>query len=167
MNFVYTWRKQWLPMTKAVSDLSLLVLRVWLAQEFLFSSYTKLAGGLTAPEWFGGLHFPLPYSLLSANLNWILVGTTEAVCGAALLFGLFSRVVALILLYVTYVAVYSVHFDLGWAGWNMIETDDGQGFKVPLMIAVMLLAVLGQGAGRWSLDAWLCRFCRYQSEPLV
>jgi len=25
-------------------------------------------------------------------------------------------------------AVYSVHFDLGWAGWNQIETDDGQGF---------------------------------------
>ena len=85
-----------------------------------------------------------------------MVGVTELIFGLALLLGLFSRLSALILLIVTYVAVYSVHFDLSWSGWNQIETEDGLGFKVPLMIGIMLLVVLGQGAGRWSLDRWIC-----------
>jgi putative oxidoreductase len=67
--------------------------------------------------------------------------------------GLFSRFAALGLLYITYVAVNTVHFDLGWAGWNQIETESGLGFKVPLMVAIMLFAVLTQGAGRYALDA--------------
>jgi len=46
-----------------------------------------------------------------------------------------------------------VHFDLGWAGWRAIETDEGLGFKVPLMLGLMLFAVLTQGPGRFSLDA--------------
>ncbi|MFZ1417134.1 MAG: DoxX family protein [Burkholderiaceae bacterium] len=102
------------------------------------------------------MRFPLPFSLLPASLNWGLVGMTELIFGLALLLGLFSRLSALILLIVTYVAVYSVHFDLSWSGWNQIETEDGLGFKVPLMIGIMLLVVLGQGAGRWSLDRWIC-----------
>ena len=70
----------------------------------------------------------------------------------ALIIGLASRIAALGLIFITYVAVYSVHFDLGWAGWNQIDSDDGLGFKVPLMLGIMLVAIVSQGAGRWSLD---------------
>jgi putative oxidoreductase len=137
-----------------LQDLGLLGLRLFAGQEFLLAGWTKLSGGLQPPEWFAGLAFPFPHSLLGAQLNWLVAGTGELLLGAALILGLYSRFAALGLLYITYVAVYSVHFDLGWAGWNQIETEQGQGFKVPLMLALMLLAVLTQGGGQYALDAW-------------
>lgn len=157
MSFVYTWIERFKPMTEPLSNASLLFVRIWLAQEFLYASYQKLSGGFTPPEWFADLSFPTPFSLLPPALNWGMVGMTELICGLMLLFGLFTRLSALVLLIVTYVAVYAVHFDLGWSGWNQIETEDGLGFKVPLMISIMLFVTLGQGAGRWSLDQSLYR----------
>lgn len=134
-----------------------LVLRLWLAQEFITAGWIKLFDSWSAPDWFRELSFPLPVSLLPPDLNWVTAGLLETGLGLLLLVGLFGRLAALGLLFVTWVAVYSVHFDLGWAGWNQIETDDGQGFKVPLMIGLMLLALLARGMGKWSLDHWLER----------
>lgn len=150
MNFLNTWRVK---ANDLVADLGLLALRLWVGYEFLTAGYTKLAGGFTAPEWFAGLVFPVPHHLLGADLNWVLAGVGEVLLGALLVLGLGSRLAALGLLYITYVAVYTVHFDLGWAGWNQIDTEAGQGFKVPLMLAVMLLAVFTQGGGKYALDA--------------
>jgi putative oxidoreductase len=151
MNSLLSWRAKALD---ALSDLGLLGLRLWVAQEFVQAGYMKLAGGLDAPEWFTALNFPPVVAWLPAQANWVAAGVGEIVLGTAMLLGLFSRAAALGLLFITYVAVYTVHFDLGWQGWNQIETEAGQGFKVPLMLAVMLLAVLTQGAGRYALDAW-------------
>jgi putative oxidoreductase len=95
--------------------------------------------------------------VLPADTNWVLAGYGELLLSMALLLGLSSRLAALGLLYITFVAVYTVHFDLGWAGWNQIEGDEGLGFKVPLMMALMLLAVLTQGPGRYAADAWVAR----------
>lgn len=133
------------------------VLRLWLAQEFIQAGWLKLGDGWTAPDWFRELSFPLPVSLLPADVNWVTAGLLETGLGLLLLLGLFGRLASLGLLFVTWVAVYSVHFDLGWAGWNQIEADAGQGFKVPLMIGLMLLALLAGGMGKWSLDEWLLR----------
>ncbi|MCA0175983.1 MAG: DoxX family protein [Proteobacteria bacterium] len=133
-------------------DLGLLGLRLWLAQEFIQAGWVKLAAGPTPPEWFATLMLPWPVSLLGTQVNWLAAGVVECLAGLALLVGLHSRLAALALLFVTWVAVVSVHFDLGWAGWNQIETEAGLGFKVPLMLALMLLAVFTQGPGRWSLD---------------
>lgn len=160
MNLINIWQKRLQPILKTISDLSLLIVRIWLAQEFLFAGYTKLSAGFTPPEWFTELHFPLPHSILSPTLNWGMVGITELMLGAMILLGIWTRLSALALTYVTYVAIYSVHFDLGWSGWNMIETDNGYGFKVPLMIAVMLFTLVGQGAGRWSIDNMIRTFQR-------
>lgn len=98
-----------------------------------------------------GLSFP--HQFLGAQLNWLAAGIGEVVLGFLLLLGYKGRFAALGLIYITYVAVYTVHFDLGWAGWRAIETDEGLGFKVPLMLGLMLFAVLTQGPGRFSLDA--------------
>jgi putative oxidoreductase len=138
---------------KGIDGWGLLALRLWLGQEFILAGWTKLSSGLTAPEWFAGLDYPFPVSLLPPDLNWVVAGTGELVLGALLVVGLLTRLSALGLLFITWVAVYTVHFDLGWAGWNQIESSDGLGYKVPLMMAVMLLALLTQGAGRQSLDA--------------
>ena len=79
------------------------------------------------------------------------------VLGTLLMPGVLSRLAALGLLFITWVAVYTVHFELGWAGWNQIDSDAGQGFKVPLIMAAMLLVIVTQGAGRFSVDAWNAR----------
>ncbi len=135
--------------------LGLLALRLWAGQEFVQAGLTKLSGGLQAPEWFAGLSFPAAVAWLPTDVNWVAAGLGELALGSALILGLFSRLSALGLLFITYVAVYTVHFDLGWSGWNQIDTDAGQGFKVPLMLALMLFAVLTQGPGQWALDpAW-------------
>lgn len=140
-----------------LNGLGLLAIRLWLGQEFILAGWMKLSGGLHAPAWFAGLDFPFPTSLLPVDANWLTAGLGEVVLGSLLLMGLLSRLSAVGLLFITWVAVYTVHFDLGWSGWNQIDTDSGQGFKVPLVMAVMLLTILSQGAGRWSVDAWHTR----------
>ncbi len=157
MNSWLIWREkahEWL------NDIGLLALRLWAGQEFLLAGYTKLSGGLSAPSWFASLVFPFPNNLLSVDVNWVAAGVGEVSLGLAIVLGLGSRLAAIGLLYITYVAVYTVHFDLGWAGWNQIETEAGQGFKVPLMLAFMLLTILTQGGGQYALDAWLNRIRR-------
>lgn len=135
-----------------IDGLGPLLLRLWVGQEFALAGFRKLSSGWQAPTWFAGLDFPVPVSWLPASLNWGVAGVAELVLGAALVLGIASRTAALGLLFITYVAVYSVHFDLGWAGWNQIDSDAGLGFKVPLMLAIMLAAIVSQGPGRWSLD---------------
>lgn len=141
------------PLVKLLDGWGLLALRLWLGQEFILAGWTKLSSGLTAPEWFAGLDYPFPVSLLPPDLNWVVAGTGELVLGALVVVGLLTRLSASGLLFITWVAVYTVHFDLGWAGWNQIDSSDGLGYKVPLMMGVMLLALITQGAGRQSLDA--------------
>ena len=137
----------------ATTDLGLLALRLWLAQEFLQAGWTKVSAGGSAPEWFAGLPFPAVIAWLPVDVNWVAAGMGELVLGAALLIGLWPRLAALGLLFITWVAVVTVHFDLGWAGWNQIEAEDGLGFKLPLMMAVMLLAIATQGGGRYALGS--------------
>lgn len=139
---------------KSVDGLGLLALRLWVGQEFILAGWTKLASGLRAPAWFAELTFPSLIGWLPTDANWVLAGLGELGLGAGLLLGGCSRLAALGLLFIVWVAIYTVHFDLGWAGWNQIETTAGLGYKLPLMLAIMLTTILTQGAGRYSLDAW-------------
>jgi len=166
MNFSTTWRVKLRQRTpELLQALGLLGLRLFAGQEFLLAGWTKLSGGLQAPEWFASLAFPFPHGLLGPQLNWLVAGAGEVLLGAALLLGLCSRLAALGLLYITYVAVYTVHFDLGWAGWNQIETEQGLGYKVPLMLGLMLLAIVTQGGGQYTLDAWRRRARAHALQP--
>lgn len=137
-------------------DIGLLGLRLWLGYEFGFAGWTKLQN-FQAPEWFAGLAFPLPLQGFSTNSNWVSAGISETVFALMLILGLGTRLASLGLLFVTYVAVYTVHFDLGWSGWNQIETEQGLGFKVPLMLALMLLTLVTQGAGKYALKGWVSK----------
>ena len=151
MNSLYFWKDKLLEWLAPVGPL---LLRLWLAQEFINAGWIKLSGGLSAPEWFSALSFPIPVRWLPSDVNWITAGLLETSLGFLLVIGLFGRLASVGLMFVTWVAVYSVHFDLGWAGWEQIETDAGQGFKVPLMIGLMLWVLLSGGMGRWSVDGW-------------
>ncbi len=154
MNFKHIWRES---RHKPMQNMSILLLRLWLAQEFLYAAFQKLMSGMHPPSWFATLDFPWPLIWLGPQLNWLAASYGELLFGLALVAGIFTRMAALGLLFITYVAVYTVHFDLGWAGWRLIETDAGNGFKVPLMMGLMLFILAANGAGEWSLDGMFKR----------
>ena len=58
--------------------LGLLALRLFVAQEFFQAGVMKLSAGLTAPEWFAGLDFPL-------MLTWLVSVTAMLRVSAPLL----------------------------------------------------------------------------------
>lgn len=148
------------PMDERIKALSLVLLRLWLAQEFVHAAFQKLSGGWMPPAWFVDLTLPPLLAWLGPQINWLVAGVGELVLGLALALGLFTRLAACGLLLITWVAVYAVHFDLGWAGWRQIETDAGQGFKLPLMIALMLLTLVAHGGGKWSAEQRLSQHSR-------
>ena len=150
----------WLVQPKApewLSGIGPLLLRLYLAQEFVQAGWLKLGNGFDAPDWFGQLHFPALIAWLPLQANWVIAGLGEMGFGLLLAVGLCSRMATIGLLFITWVAVYTVHFDLGWAGWNQIDTDMGQGYKVPLMLGLMLVLLLTHGPGQYAADSWLAR----------
>lgn len=131
-------------------------LRVLLAWEFFEAGREKLQGS----NWFADLgdKFPLPFSLLGADLNWTLATWTELAGAVALLLGLGTRYVAAALWVLTVVAIYAVHWPSEWSSlaqlWQGYAiSDDGHGnYKLPLIYLAMLLPLMLGGAGRFSLD---------------
>ncbi|HEY5803637.1 MAG TPA: DoxX family protein [Lysobacter sp.] len=136
--------------------LSPLGLRVVLAWEFFEAGREKLQGD----NWFADLgdKFPLPFSLLSANVNWTLATWFELVGSIALLLGIGTRYAAATLWVLTVVAIHAVHWPSDWSSlselWHGYAiSNDGYGnYKLPLIYLVMLLPLMLNGAGRFSID---------------
>ena len=142
-----------------INSIGQLGLRLWVAQFFIFAGLKKLehSDGLFGGGWFADvtMNYPLGLGLLGDEVNWFLATTGELVFGTALLVGVATRLNAAALLFVTFVAVYApplnVHWAHGWAGWDNISG----GFQVPLMAAVMLLAIIASGPGKISVDNFI------------
>lgn len=134
-------------------------LRVLLAWEFFEAGREKLQGD----NWFADLgdKFPLPFSLLGADLNWTLATWTELAGAAALLIGLGTRYVAAALWVLTVVAIYAVHWPSDWSSlaelWQGYAiSNEGHGnYKLPLIYLAMLLPLMLGGGGRLSIDRLL------------
>lgn len=124
-------------------DVSLLALRLFIAYEFLEAGLEKWYG----QNWFADIQqsFPFPFNLLSANFNWVLVTSAELLAPLLLMLGLFGRIGALILAVLTVVAWATVHSGNGYNVCN-------NGYKIALVYLLILLPLLLQGMGRWSLD---------------
>jgi len=131
-------------------------LRLLLAWEFFEAGWEKLHG----ENWFADLgdKFPLPFSLLGPNINWTLATWMELAGSIALLVGLGTRYVAAALWVVTVVAIYAVHWPSDWSSLSELWqgyaiSNEGYGnYKLPLMYLVMLLPLMLNGGGRFSLD---------------
>jgi len=125
-------------------QVGLLPIKIYLFVQFTaISAVNKISYGFHAPEWFAGLDFPYPQRWLPADVNWNMAIAGELLLPALLFFKPTRKFAALGLLYVLFMAVYTVHFDLGWAGWDTLEADDGTpGFKIPLVYALLVWAVL-------------------------
>lgn len=150
---IFDWLGVWLPG---------LLLRLILAWEFGEAGWAKWHG----ENWFAELHFPFPFNLLPADVNWNIAMSFELLGALALILGMFTRFFSLSLMVVTLVAIASVHWpehwiDLStlWIGYRFEDVDgDGLGnYKLPLLYLVMLLPLLCNGAGRLSVDACLSK----------
>lgn len=143
-------------------------LRLLLAYEFFSAGLQKFGAGAQAPGWFANQDFVFPFGVLSTNINWVMVTWSELIAGLAILFGLFTRFFAFVLIVVTTVAIAAMHWpeswnSLGqlWEGYSVSRVmDEGEfrgNFRIPFLFLAMLLPLLFTGGGKLSLDYLLSR----------
>jgi uncharacterized membrane protein YphA (DoxX/SURF4 family) len=95
------------------------------------------------------------------------VGVVETVCGALIIVGLFTRLAAIPLIVIMIVAIVSTKIPilLGHDFWNFhLQKLPRYGFwsmahesRADFCMLLGALYLLIEGAGAWSLDAWLSR----------
>ena len=123
--------------------LSLLGLRLLLAYEFWEAGVQKFNGD----NWFSSISedFPFPFNVIPVGVSWFIAMWTEIIGALALVIGLATRFWAVSLLILDIVAWVSVHAD---RGYNVCDN----GFKLPLIYMVMLIPLVLNGAGKFSVD---------------
>jgi putative oxidoreductase len=158
-----TLSERWTALTERLDGagewLAPLGLRLLLAWEFWEAGIEKYRG----QNWFAGIQsdFPFPFNLVPPDISWGIATWFELGGAVALLLGLGTRFFAFSLLVLTMVAIASVHWPMDWQSFKDLAmgyaiSDKGFGnFKLPLIFAVMLLSLVFQGAGKFSLDAVL------------
>ncbi|MDO8267688.1 MAG: DoxX family protein [Moraxellaceae bacterium] len=138
-----------------------LFLRLLLAYEFMEAGLGKYHG----QNWFADIQsqFPFPFNVIPVDVSWFIATWAEILGAALLVLGLGTRYVAGMLMVLTFVAAYAVHFPADWSGlaelWKGYAiSDDGFGnYKLPLLFFLMFMVLLGQGPGRLSLDHLIAR----------
>jgi putative oxidoreductase len=133
-----------------------LVLRLIMFWEYWESGITKLRGS----NWFENIEdkFPFPFNTFGADINWLAATWGELVFSLSLLLGLFTRFAAFSLIVITAVATVAVHWPAEWSSlaelWQgYVVSDEGSGnFKLPLLFTVILLPLVFNGGGKFSLD---------------
>jgi putative oxidoreductase len=139
-----------------------LILRLILAWEFGEAGIAKYNG----ENWFANITFPFPFNLVSPEFSWGLATVFEIVGAAALVLGLATRFFSASLIILTIVAIASVHWPESWSTlgelWQGYAiSDKGFGnYKLPLILLIMLLPLLFNGAGKLSVDHWMGKFCK-------
>lgn len=147
MTVISSWAARGLnALDQAGSWVGLLGIRLLLAYEFGVAGLEKLNN----ENWFADIQgdFPFPFSRVPVDVSWFLATWTELLGAAALVIGLGTRFWAVGLLILDIVAWVSVH---GAHGYNVCDN----GYKLPLMYALMLIPLVLSGPGRASVDAWI------------
>lgn len=128
-----------------------LLLRLFIAYEFWEAGVEKFNG----ENWFHDFRgeFPFPFNVIPADISWLLATWTELAGAAAMVVGFATRFSAASLIILDIVAWYSVHAE---NGYNVCSN----GFKLPLIYLLILIAILLSGPGKASLDHFIKnRFC--------
>ena len=136
-----------------------LPLRLFLAWEFFEAGLEKWNG----QNWFEHIQsaFPFPFSLFPVELNWQLSMWIELLAPLLLLLGLGTRLVSVVLMVLTLVAIAAVRWPAQWSSLSELLmgysiSDKGFGnYKLPLIYLVALVPLFLKGAGRLSLDELL------------
>ncbi len=114
-------------------------------------------------DWFSGLNFPFPFDQISASTNYTVSMVAEILFALLILLGLFTRFAAISLIILTVVATAAVHWPENWStlselwkGYAISSSEYGN-YKLPLIYIIMLLPLLFNGAGKFSLDYLLSK----------
>ncbi|GAB3296234.1 DoxX family protein [Pseudoclavibacter terrae] len=128
------------------ANAALLILRLALGATMLLHGIQKLTttgiGGVQ--EMLAGLGVPL------ADVAGAALPFVEIVAGALLIVGLLTRVAAALLAIVSLGAMFTVHFTAGFFA------QDG-GYEFVLVLALIGIALVLTGGGRWAADALVRR----------
>ncbi|MGO2751239.1 MAG: DoxX family protein [Pseudoclavibacter sp.] len=128
------------------ANAALLILRIALGATMLLHGIQKLTttgiGGVQ--EMLAGLGVPL------ADIAGAALPFVEIVAGGLLIVGLFTRVAAALLAVVSFGAMFTVHFSAGFFA------QDG-GYEFVLVLALLAIALVLTGGGRWAADALIRR----------
>lgn len=125
-------------------DVQLLLFRVILVIGFYSPAMMKVKNLEGVAEWFGSMSYPFP--MFSA----VLAMTTEVLGIILLTLGLGTRIIALPMMFVLVVAIFTTHISNGFAASN-------NGFEIPLYYFLMLFALVVYGSGKFSMDHLLSR----------
>ena len=125
--------------TEKLHDVQLLLFRIILAIGFYGPAMMKVKNLEGVAEWFGSMSYPFP--LVSATLAM----TTEVLGVLLLILGFGTRVIALPMMFVMVVAIFTTHISNGFAAGD-------NGFEIPLYYFLMLFALVVYGSGKFSLD---------------
>jgi putative oxidoreductase len=136
---------------KYLQPILLFLLRLYFGWMFMSAGLGKLSDPAAAAKQFAGLGVPLP------TLNVYAAATVETVCGAILLVGAASRIVAIPLIFTMIVAYATAHreqvFDDPWG--DPLGTATLFVKAPPFGYLLTALLVLLFGPGRLSLDGLL------------
>jgi putative oxidoreductase len=128
----------------------LLAMRLYWGWQFFLSGKGKLMNLDRTTGFFESIHIPLPH------LNAILAGSVECFGGLLLLFGLFSRVISVPLIFTMIIAYVTAERE----SLNAIFSDPDKFVSAaPFQFLFVCLIVLAFGPGRISLDALIARKC--------
>lgn len=120
-------------------DIPLLILRAVLVYNFYKPAIYKITDFQGTTEWFESLGIPLP------ALNAYLSGFTEMSGVILLTLGLGTRIIAIPMIIVMIVAIFTVHIENGF-------NASRNGIELPLYFMIMLFTLIVYGSGRISLD---------------
>jgi putative oxidoreductase len=126
---------------QASENIVALIGRIGLSLLFIHGGWGKLMAPAATQAMLAGHHLPM------VELGWVIAVVVELGGGLAILFGLFTRPVGLVL------AIWCVATAL-IAHTNLADRNQEIHFLKNMAMAGGFLYVMLQGAGAWSLDAW-------------
>ena len=136
-------------LTRTSGQWTPLILRLTLAIVFFPHGAQKVLG------WFGGYGFTGSVGFFTGQgmpyIIALLPVLTEFLAPFALAAGLFTRIAALAVGFEMVVAVLMVHLHNGFF-MNWFGNQKGEGFEYHLLVIGIAIALIVQGAGRWSAD---------------
>jgi putative oxidoreductase len=125
----------------AIENGALLLGRLLLSAIFVSGGWSKLLGAAGTQAYFAKLGLPLP------EVAWVVAVVVELGGGLAILFGIFTRFVGIVM------AIWCVATALA-AHTNFADRMQEINFYKNMAMTGGFLYVAVVGAGAWSLDAW-------------
>lgn len=137
--------------TRHSDDIGLLILRVGIGLIFIFHGYPKLMGGQEKWIWLGNQMVYVGITFWPAFWG-LMCAIAEFFGGIALILGLCTRVASFLLAFNMIIAlIYHYHDQPTWPL-----------MAHPLSLLVVFCALFFAGAGKYSVDHFLCNHAREQ-----